>query len=203
MKKNAFTLAEILIALSIIGVISAITLSSIHQIMPDKDKGVVLKVFQTLNEVNRNVLGNPSLYMFNSDCPAHIMMCNAKPVDGEHENDKYQGINKYPSLLMDNLTLSDSAPTPSGGSCSFTTSDGLVWSVASDSNNGYDIIIDTGNDKRQDCTYSSSCKNPRKFKFNVNSDGVTKAVDNLSKAYLMNPNDLNDRSADLQKAASL
>lgn len=205
MNKKGFTLSELLVALGIVGVIGAITIPSIHKILPDKDKGIVLKTYKTLNTINNDIFGNPGLYMFSDNCPSFILQCTGVPADGTHST--VQPLNKYPVLLAENLTLAESNPTFTNGKGSFNTSDGITWAidVRKDNNNlplMYEIEIDTHNPNRMaNCSYSSTCRNPRRFKFAVDKYGTTRAWDPLTEAYLMNPSDLSDRYADLQSAA--
>lgn len=206
-KKKGFTLSEILVALGIVGIISAITIPSIHKVLPDKDKGIVLKTYKTINEINNDILGDPGLYMFNAEtCPRAILQCVEKPVKFNTNNNKYKNLNKYTALLIDNLTLADTNVSITSGSANFNTADGVSWSVKPLSPSGnkpeaYEIIIDTHNSNRQNCQYSNSCKSPRLFRFVVDKYGMTSPGDALTEAYLNNPNDLSDRSNDLKAAA--
>ncbi len=86
----------------------------------------------------------------------------------------------------------------------FTTSDGVDWELNGTANTGYTLTIDTHNPQRDNCSYSSSsCKNPRKFIFQISNDAIITGSDSLTRAYLLNPDDLSDRNADLKKAATL
>ena len=211
MKKFGFTLAEVLIAVAILGVVTAVTLPIIHKLIPDKEKGMVLQAYKTITEINSNILNDPGLYMLNTriegtntDCTA-IMACTSKPVDGEHETG-YSGADKYPHLLSDNLTLSRSY-NKSQSAYDFATVDGLNWTIYAnntDSNNpDYLVILDTGNPARENCVYNkNTCKNPRNFQLRINANGEVTYADNLTRVYLENTDSLTDRNADLAKAAT-
>lgn len=216
MKIKGFTLAEILVALGVIGIIAAMVIPSIHSSMPDKDKGKVLKAYKLLNEINSEIFSDPSLYMLNDNCAQNVLYCIDKPLDKDvnttHNNNNYEGLNKYPYLLAENMNLSVPIST-SSSNYTFTTADGLGWTLVSKAASVagisgavpafYTVTIDVGNPKRQACVYSTSCTNPGRFQFRVQSNGSVTAVDNLTRAYLMNPNNLSDRSADLQTAKNL
>ncbi len=215
MRNKGFTLSELLVSIGIIGVIAALVIPQMHNAMPDRDKAKVLKAYKTLNDTNNEIFNNPSLYMYNDTCQ-HILNCWQKPLDKDtnpkHDSNNYQGPNKYPALLSEYLNVSSPVSASSVGNSSdysFTTSDGITWVLSCAIQTGgvplrkYTITIDVGNPKRQACTYSSSCKNPGQFQFELTNDGKLVAVDALTRAYLMNPNNLNDRDTDLKKAHTL
>ena len=56
MNKKGFTLAEVLIALAIIGVTAAITAPMLSSLMPDKHKAMVLKYYKTITDINKDLL---------------------------------------------------------------------------------------------------------------------------------------------------
>lgn len=213
MKKNGFTLAEVLVTMAIIGVVAAITFPTINRIMPDKDKGMVLKAFKTLNEVNNDILTNPSLYMYgdgSTGCDGpFILKCTEKPLDENHSANEFKGASKYPYLFAESLALSENISV-SNNAYNFTTIDGVQWRMTFTAKPNpalerYNITITTGNPSRDNtCTYNkTTCTNPGQFSFMVDMKGTVSAVDPLARAYLENPNDLSDRYADLRRAKEL
>ena len=54
MKKTGFTLAELLITLGIIGVIVAILVPAVNNAMPDENKAMYLKTYDTLSDTIKN-----------------------------------------------------------------------------------------------------------------------------------------------------
>ena len=52
MKKNGFTLAELLIAIGIIGIVAAVTAPQLNKLLPDENKSKVLKAYKALNDIN-------------------------------------------------------------------------------------------------------------------------------------------------------
>lgn len=211
MKKFGFTLAELLVSLGIISVVAALTAPFISNTLPDKNKIAVIKAYKTIAEINENILTDPSLYILGSTYGTNtcttIMRCWALPDNPDYsDTTKYQGPVKYQYLLLSKLNITGDEPVMNSGSLSFTTTDGLDWTIARD-NNGteYTITIDT-DENGNDCSYNSqTCTKPDKFIFKVNSDknGLVEAGDNLTKVYLENPTKFNDKNADLKAAEKL
>ena len=217
MNKRGFTLSELIIAMGIIGVVAAVTAPSIQKIFPDKDKGIVLKNFGIIKKINQDIFNNPSLYWQDTTCSQKILQCVNRPLDKEtntiHDSANYEGVNKYPYLVADSLTLVDSI-SHSGNTYSFTTSDGVIWTIDANINPSassglippeyYIITIDPGTSNRDNCTYhKTQCKNPRKYSFKIDNKGVLSANDNLTKIYLMNSDNLSGRKDDLKSASEL
>lgn len=211
MKKKGFTLSEILIALAIVGSITAISIPMIHRIMPDKDKAIVLKVFKMVNEINDELINNPTLYRFEEDpqnlCNERngILNCTTIPLDGNHST--AGGDAKYPRLLAEHLSLLNDFQI-SGTRYSFRTSDGVDWVLDVEDRGNiiqwYDLTIDTNNPQRT-CVgiYGNDCRDPRQFRFQISNSAVITANDPLTQAYLENPDDLSNRAGDLQRAAEI
>ena len=212
MKKIGFTLAELLVTIAIVGIVASITLASMHRIMPDKDKGMVLKAYKTLMDINKDILEDPSLYVIGgriNGTPTicnRVLACTERPLDPDTKYTGCEGANKYIRLVMDRMVIAQSISNTNPAR--FITSDGMEYRLQGTSTNTNDIhytlTLDTRNPSRQNCVYNSStCPNPRLFTFNITPDGFIEPTDNLSRAYLMNPSDLSDRDADLQRASEL
>ena len=56
MRKMGFTLSEVLIALTIIGVVAAISAPLVNNVIPDKNKAIVLKAHKTISDINSEIL---------------------------------------------------------------------------------------------------------------------------------------------------
>lgn len=61
-KSFAFTLAETLITLTIIGVVMALMLKSVNRVNPDKDKILFLKTYHAMETVMADVINDPTKY---------------------------------------------------------------------------------------------------------------------------------------------
>lgn len=228
MKKKGFTLAEILITLSIIGIASAIAAPYLTKAIPDKYKTRVLKNYQTISQVTDDLLANENLYYrkdpstatsgdFNSDGTFKITTqygcigLNCKempyPITGYNTSD-FMNICKYPNLMA--ASLAADTPTLCSTSNSFSkfkTSDGTDMKISAKGTTiaeGYTIEIDvdqTTNGKN--CVYNKNagCKNPDRFRFFVNSDGdiMADSSDPLTAVYLENMTRV-DKKADFDAA---
>ena len=83
MKKHAFTLAEILIVLVIIGVLTMILLPVAFQSSPDEKVMKFKKGYNTLNTVIRELVSSDRYYQ-NGDLGTRA---NGNTIDGEHDGD--------------------------------------------------------------------------------------------------------------------
>ena len=229
MKKFGFTLAEVLVTIGIIGVVAALATPSLLGLMPDKNKVQVLKVYNNVSKITKEMVNNPTLYndedyngKSNSQCDPNNsntnccvgLQCTNIPNNAEElVHEKYPNLNYYPSyfwgaadkyinLLALNLDVAEGGQYGLFSSGKFTTTDGISWNIKwTYSNSGALITIDTdSSDNSPNCSYSNSCKKPDQFKFFVDKYGNVKANDPLTKAYLDNPSKLNDRNNDLKKA---
>ena len=61
-EKRAFTLAETLITITIIGVVMALMLRAINRVNPDKDKIQFIKTYHALESVIADVINDPKKY---------------------------------------------------------------------------------------------------------------------------------------------
>ena len=205
MKKQAFTLSEILISLTIIGVVAAITSPLISGIIPDKDKVAVLKVYKTVTELNQTLLNDKSLYFRNnSDCVG--FGCAERPFNPNFNDARFQNDGKYINLLVEHLELSiPPVGQMANGQGEFTTVDGITWNFNdfNRSPNGetlettFEIDVDNNGG---DCAFGDGCVNPDRFSFRVDERGRVTGADPLTRAYLANPNKMNDRKNDYAAA---
>ena len=207
MKKIGFTLAEVLVALTIIGVLAAITAPMLDGIIPDKNKVKVLKAYKTIAHINEELLSDPSLYMpDNAASPCEGLACTDSPSDHRYlADDRAKDATKYGFLVSEKMNLSSQIPDNLEGDLTFTTSDGIEWTIRYEGANDHHITIDLDTDSNNNCTYDT-CANgtkPDRFEFTVLDNGTVRGRDRLTRAYLMNPNKLNDKKTDLAKAKTL
>lgn len=208
MKKNGFTLSEIIIALGVIGVVAAITTPILSGLMPDKDKVAVLKTYKIINDVNEEILNTKSWLInnnINNGC-VDLACIEAPQFEiGNAANNAERNMfrnHPYEALFSRNLeTIDTPVYNPANRVVTFQTSDGHTWNIRNLNNGRYAIGVYINPDKQQ-CTYSNNCQKPGEFSFVVNEQGKTSGNDPLTVAYLANPTNLNDKNADFSTASN-
>lgn len=209
MKKTGFTLAEILVTLGIIAVLAAITMPLLGSITPDKKKVMVIKYKKVLTELAAEVANDPALYWRPADKYCIALGCYTEiPPVTPYNDAKYTGVNKFRNILWSKLE-----GTEESNEDYFNTADGMRLKYTANSStvslggNSYQLLdsiitmdVD-GQDKGNNCAYSSSCKKPDQFKFWINTYGKVEGCDPLTVAYLKNSSKLNDKKKDLSAAS--
>lgn len=194
MKKFGFTLAEVLISLTIIGVVAAMVAPTISKITPNKDKVMVIKAYKALSDTCRLLINEPGFYL--NAATAGFEDTEVPYIPEYNDETKYSGNNKFCNLLMDNMhTYSKTAS--SNGTGSWTTVDFLSWKCEYSSGTAK-ITLDIDDENSDSCYYSSTCKSPDLYLFNVSKYGIVTAHDDdkLTQVYLKNMERLNDKKAD-------
>lgn len=216
MKKTGFTVSEILITLTVIGTIAALTTPFITRLFPDKNKAMVLKVHKTVQDINSALLDNTSLYyaQSNDDSVTSLFRSGsglAAPVGDVHPGVGFNstlatygrtqgdvsGSGKYLTLLTDNLELVSNSLINNRGIGSFRTRDGLSWNF-----NYLHFTIDVnGFDNNPNCSYAVACNRPDQYDFLIDiNNGNVSPNDPLTEAYLSNPDKMNDKARDFAQA---
>lgn len=200
MKKQGFTLVELLLVLGIIAVIAAITAPVLGNLMPDKNKVKVLKTYKVINDIAQDLLHDPGIY----ECPK-LSCGESSQRDGL---DQVRGTAKFSYYFTERMDIAKSywegIPHSDFGTRRFTTKDGMYWSLSVSYDGNVEILINVDGKEVQDsgksCSYSSSCTNPNQFKFVVDDNGNVWGNDALTRAYLANPYKMNDKKNDFNAA---
>lgn len=212
MKKTGFTLAEILITLTIIGIASTLVAPAITNLVPDKNKVMVLKYNTMLNNAVNEIFSNEELYH-----PYTGYSLTKNEATGE-----VTGVKRFTAIKRDDNgndiecsglscvtprgtktikeELEDSLKLSSGKS-----SDGATWTINQDDAKFY-ISIKISSSNGCGSYSSSNCSKISKvdtFKFYINEDGVIKPNDPLTEAYVTNPTNTHSIKEDSASAKSL
>ena len=116
MNKKGFTLSELLIVLMIIGVIAAILVPSIHNIMPNKDKMRYMKAYNNLTNILAEFVEDDAIY-YNGN-----LADQSAPITDNPRYNACSGANKFGCLLC--ATLATTSDVVTDGCI---TQDGMMW----------------------------------------------------------------------------
>lgn len=171
--KKAFTLAEVMVTLALISIISSILVPAIMQVKPDRNKLLFKKAYTTVERIITEIVNDDNLYPVASDT---VGLDNTASVTLNDKN--YSGASKFCELFALKLNIVESAANCGGTGNTFTTNDGVVWRIPSTSFAGNaDLEIDINGDKTPNCEYNTSnCIEPDKFKIRVSPDGGVSAT---------------------------
>lgn len=145
---KGFTLAELMVALAVIGIIVAVVTPAIVKTRPNKNKMMVKKTYYTVENIVSKLINDEKLYPDKRD------FCYLDESDSEHgmcrwgfddweaasyEGESYLGPLKFPLLFKDHLNVSKDVDkctlvgetTKPGGICpKFYTTDGVLWDIS-------------------------------------------------------------------------
>ena len=198
MKKKGFTLSEVLITLGIIGVVAAIAAPLLNNLIPDKEKLAVLKVYKLLTDINNDLLNDTTCYWIPSGSTCKGFTCDQEPLEPSLKNLGISGANKYPLLLARNLQV-DSVTS----NTQFKTIDGVEWKfLSTDFSEGVVLQVDVKDNNSSTLFSGLKTKGVDTFKFRIAENGAVTAEDHLTEVYLETPHQLRNKKEDY-KAASL
>ena len=222
MLKKGFTLQELLITMGIVGIISALVIPGVVNMMPDKNKTMYMKVYNTLTTLTNEILEDSSLYYptYNAttgepNCTG--MRCTAMPIDSRitsafSSSDWDEGDKKFGVCLASKLNIKENFGseiifgTTGNDGTRFTTMDGIQWTYEPNNLDSAVLTINldpSDNSASHNCLYSAACTKPNQFKFEIDNDGGVRAADALGIAYLQTPTDTHNSSKDREFAESI
>ena len=149
--KKAFTLAEALIALMIIGVIAALILRTLNRVTPDKEKVMYIKAYHTLEQVVADTINDPSKYDQEIGAASAADFSQA-PLD--LWGTSISGASGCNSVGQSNALccfMADKVNIIGTGNCSandnFTTTNGIKWSGVNGGSYPKTITVDVNGDE--------------------------------------------------------
>ncbi len=197
MKKIAFTLTELMVALGIIGILCAIMLPIIFNLMPDQNTIMAKRAYYAIQEVVADLINDDACYpdLTINDSGARIGF------DDEAGHDGCSGWTSGSSANSKFQTLFQNRLDGNGSGGSFTTKDKVQWDITFGSGkNTFDgtkddaeyyanIVVDVnGSTEKPNCGQTTSaCTDGRtkgydKFAVKVYADGGLEIVDEWAKA---------------------
>ena len=199
MKKLAHTLAEILVALAVIGVVGAVVMPLTNKFKPDVNKIKFLRNYDAIVQVNQHLIYDTDLYLhfLNGTNISDFPLIDTSEV--EYDGKQYGGddYNKYCQFLGLFLANEEALNTCSiyyrdeiEGVPFFSSKDGTdYWVYTSIDPVEYrtDIYIDVdGYRNGENCVYDSEerCTSPDRFKLHVKADGEIIPGDFMARYYL-------------------
>lgn len=198
MKRFAFTLAEILIALIIVGIVSAAVISSLNGVTKNTNKPAFQKCYTHMTNTLNDMLNDKLVY---PDIPVSSSDLTLLGFSNDYLEDGSTSAFKFVDQFM-NRTIGASLYSSGTDYKDFTAQDKSYWQISTikTSNNKkyHYIYIDVnGLDKGPNCPGTlksgekseSTCTDPDRFYFNVYSDASIEFVDMAGKYNGKNQND--------------
>lgn len=208
MKKFGYTLAEILIAITIIGIMTAVMLPLVNNTKPDKTKVMYLKTYDSLVEILNNVTYNSQIFAVStqsggqtydiSKCP--LFDTAVRTIDGNNDEEilaTQDGNNKLCSVVAASFGVEPNEQCSFNGNFdgmgenSFTNNYGIQFkfmvSTIDVATGAYttEIYVDVDGDNGNNCIYDGdTCQRPDRFIFLVSPTGHLIPADQMGQAYL-------------------
>lgn len=189
MKKFGFTLAELLVSLTVIAIAATMMASLSGNLMPDKNKVKVLKFHSAISNALESMFNNENLYH-----PGQIIDENNNQVVASCEGVKcFYGDNDFNDFR--DLLIARVPESFMGG----------TWDIVENEDDNYTITLDVNPQQIGQTTFANAndVRDIDSFVLNLDRYGELTPGDNLTRAYLENPLNLKSRKEDLAKAESL
>ena len=199
--KYAFTLAEVLVTLAVVAIISTILMPAIGKARPNKQKVLFKKAYSVAERMVYEIVNDEDLYPQSAttvglDNTAEIEYLNnnygSKDNAAEQKSKFCKIFARKVNTTSDTISCAE-ANSAFTGSPSFITTDGIAWYMpyTDFSTTPQTIRVDVNGTANPNCTYNSStCVNPDRFKIKVESDGKMYVDGEKEKEYLSTNNTL-------------
>ncbi|MFI3300247.1 MAG: prepilin-type N-terminal cleavage/methylation domain-containing protein [Candidatus Gastranaerophilales bacterium] len=178
MKKRGFTLSEVMIAITIVGILAAIITPTIMGLRPNKNKMMIKKSYYIAESVVSGLINDTSLY---EDMTSY---CTMTPYDDcaygfewedevTYQGETYKDDEKFQRLFAAKVNLNSYNTDYS----EFTTSDGIKWIFDDTSTTGLDPISDGWSQSAGNSRIAPS-NNERVLVVDVNGDNEPNEFEN-------------------------
>lgn len=192
MAKKGFTLSEVMITMTIIGVLAITLMPILNNLRPNKSQIMFKKAYYTLENTVSLLLNDEALY------PQDDTLVGLRNTATAFDNGHTYNVptTKFCELFASKVNLAGSANCAAGG-FEFTTNDGIVWNLPTatfgDGTTSQVITVDvfggTTNTSHNNpnCIYNAStCTHPDQFNIFIVNDGTLKVTGDAEKEYLGN-----------------
>lgn len=228
MKKTGFTLSELIISLSVIGIASALMIPAISKLVPDRNKIKVINIHSKIVSAVDNLLDDDMIYWCSDNDAKEGLSCEGMPTAQSNFHEaRYSGSQKFEQLMVQQLGL-ENAANPIINNFSYKTPEGVNWRFERGCSNNNGTFTANNNDcaVRNTLAYRitvdlngtatrAAGRNPNRiygqdneqkpdqFRFRVDNYGGITPDDALTAAYLRNTFKSIDKKNDKDVAASL
>lgn len=170
--KLGISMAEILIAIAIIGILAAITLPVLKNAMPDKEEKMHQKMTYIVEQVVGQIYDDDIMYLKRSDLFKQGFQNTEKATINGVD---YEGDTKFCQLFASKFNKRSSEVVCEDGKKTFTSTDNVDWYLpVTDFRLGSaEIMIDVNGSQGSNCLKGSAgCKKPDRFKYYVKPNGT-------------------------------
>ena len=178
----AFTLAELMVALAVVGTIVAVVTPAIMKTRPNKNKMMIKKTYYTTENIVNSLINNTYLYADMTDeCIKGTAECayGFDLVDGvEYEGETFSGETKFQKLFASKLNVSREIES---NSKKFATTDGVIWDFShiqtgwtkgtAPKNNVKTLTIDVNGDEGPNAFEETSPDDFDQYRIDIQSNG--------------------------------
>ena len=198
MKKQGFTIAELLITLSIIGVVAAISAPAIKNLLPDANKATVLKHYNAIESTLNQILTSQDYVSYTAIDFANNQSKKIQGLELIDVKAKIQNQNStYITTLAERLGLELVQGT------TYRDSNNASW-IFTRQNDTFDTILEIQLDSsQQPCVFNNNnctMNSTNAYRLKIDSFANITPGDPLTDAYISNIYQLNSKGKDKQAA---
>ena len=189
----AFTLAELMVALAVVGTIVAVVTPAIMKTRPNKNKMMIKKTYYTTENIVNSLINNTYLYADMTDeCIKGTAECAYGfdlEDDVEYEGETFSGKTKFQKLFASKLNVSREIESNSE---KFATTDGVIWDFSNiqtgwtkgtaPKDNVRTLTIDVNGDEGPNAFETSSPDDFDQYRIDIQSNGKMRVNTDDTKA---------------------